>query len=46
MPAVAVGEEIYVLGGEMTDESSAQRGPKTYSGNVDVYTLGDRKRPR
>jgi len=46
MPAVAVGEEIYVLGGEMTDESSAQRGPRTYSGNVDVYTLGDRKRPR
>jgi N-acetylneuraminic acid mutarotase len=46
MDAVVVGDEIFVIGGETTDESSGERGTTTYSSNVDVYRVGDRKRGR
>jgi len=35
-----------VIGGETTDESSGKRGATTYSGNVDVYRVGEGKRGR
>jgi N-acetylneuraminic acid mutarotase len=44
MPAVALSDRIYVIGGETTDDTGPIRALRTYSANVDTYRLASAAR--